>query len=102
MKTNNILMIVLAAVVGGGVLWLAPHRSLAADKALSGRKILYYACPMHSSVKAGKPGDCPICGMALRPVYGDTGSTNTPPVVPGTNPPAAQMPGCCSPGGCCR
>src|SRR5450756_1837667 len=100
MKTKTFLIIALAAVLGGSAMWLAPHRSLAADTAASGRKILYYTCPMHPSVKADKPGDCPICGMALRPAYGDNGGTNTPPAAAGTNKPAAMMPGCCSPGGC--
>jgi len=102
MKTKTILMIALAAVLGGSVLWLAPHRALAADTKSAGRKILNYACPMHPSVKAAKPGDCPLCGMALRPVYADNGSNNTPPAAAATNRPAATMPGCCSPGGCCR
>ena len=101
MNTKTILMITLAAGLGGGALWLAPHNSLAADTKVAGRKVLYYACPMHPSVKAAKPGDCPICGMVLRPVYGDTGGTNAPPAMADTNQPAA-MPGCCSPGGCCR
>ena len=26
-----------------------------------------YACPMHPEVRALKPGECPICGMALEP-----------------------------------
>ena len=102
MKAKYLLMIVLAAIVGSSVLWGVPHRSFAADKAPSVHKILYYTCPMHPSVRADQPGDCRICGMALRPVYGNTGGTNTPPAAPGTNPPAAQLPGCCSPGGCCR
>jgi len=101
MKTKTILMIAMAAVLGGSTLWLAPHRALAADTKSTGRKVLYYTCPMHPSVKAPKPGDCPICGMALRPVYADNNSTNTPPAT-GTYQPAAKMPGCCSPGGCCR
>ena len=27
-----------------------------------------YTCPMHPEVRAGKPGSCPKCGMALEPV----------------------------------
>jgi membrane fusion protein, copper/silver efflux system len=100
MKTKTILIIALAAVLGGSAMWLAPHRSWAADTTSAGHKILYYTCPMHPSVKSDKPGSCPICGMTLKPVYGNNGGTNTPPAVAGTNKPAAMMPGCCSPGGC--
>jgi len=27
-----------------------------------------YSCPMHPEVRAGAPGDCPLCGMALVPL----------------------------------
>lgn len=100
MKTKTILIIALAAAIGGSLLWIAPHNSLAADTATSAHKILYYTCPMHPSVKSDKPGDCSICGMALRPVYEDDTGTNTPPAMAGTNQSMAMMPGCCSPGGC--
>jgi hypothetical protein len=100
MKTKTILIIALAAVIGGGVLWLAPHRSWAADTPAAGRKVLYYTCPMHSSLKADRPGNCSICGMTLQPVYEKTKGTNAPPAAVNTNKPAATMPGCCSPGGC--
>jgi hypothetical protein len=33
------------------------------------KKILYWTCPMHPTVKMDKPGKCPICGMPLVPVY---------------------------------
>ncbi len=33
------------------------------------KKILYWTCGMHPSVKMDKPGKCPICGMDLIPVY---------------------------------
>lgn len=29
----------------------------------------YWTCGMHPQVRADKPGDCPICGMDLIPVY---------------------------------
>jgi hypothetical protein len=54
---------------------------------------------MHPSVRADKPGDCPICGMHLVPVYAP--STNTAPNTV-TNQPVVRMPGCCSQSGGCR
>ncbi|MBI5124498.1 MAG: efflux RND transporter periplasmic adaptor subunit, partial [Candidatus Omnitrophica bacterium] len=32
-------------------------------------KVAYWTCAMHPSVRADKPGKCPICGMDLIPVY---------------------------------
>jgi hypothetical protein len=102
MKTKSILTVALITALGSCILWMAPHHSLAAETAPAGRKILNYTCAMHPSVKAARPGACPICGMALRPVYADNNGTNTPPATASTNRPAAKTPGCCSPGGCCR
>ncbi len=31
-------------------------------------KGVIYTCPMHPEVRQDRPGDCPICGMALEPV----------------------------------
>jgi len=95
-------MIALAAVIGGGVLWLAPYRVMAADTTSTSHNILYYTCPMHPSVKSEKPGGCPICGMNLVPVY-DTkngAGTNTPPPAAGTNTVRLNTSGGCSSGGC--
>jgi len=62
--------------VSGGI-WFVPHRLLAQINAPSAdRKILYYTCPMHPSVKSEKPGSCPICGMTLEAVYGNDNATN--------------------------
>ncbi|MBM4055290.1 MAG: HlyD family efflux transporter periplasmic adaptor subunit [Planctomycetes bacterium] len=33
------------------------------------KKILYWTCGMHPSVRMDKPGKCPICAMDLIPVY---------------------------------
>jgi hypothetical protein len=97
MKTKNILMITLVAVLGAGAMWLAPHHMVAAETTSAGQKILHYSCPMHPSVKADKPGDCPICGMHLVPVYETGKGTNAPSATAKTNAPM-MMPGCCSAG----
>jgi Cu(I)/Ag(I) efflux system membrane fusion protein len=89
MKTKLILIAALAATLGGAAGWLAPHQLASASTAASDRKILYYACPMHPTIKYDKPGDCPICGMNLVPVYADETKTNAP---------AATPAGCCSAG----
>ena len=96
-----VLILALAALLGAGVMWSAQHR-LQSTTAVD-RKILYYTCPMHPSVKAEKPGACPICGMNLVPVYDTQGGTNNPPATANTNNPAA-LPSCCAPagGGCCQ
>jgi len=95
-------MIALAAIVGGGILWIAPGRLSAADITSAGQKILYYTCPMHPSVTSDKPGDCPICGMHLVAVYTNSSGdgTNAAPAVTNTNTSLITRPGCCDSGGC--
>lgn len=38
----------------------------------------YYTCSMHPQVRADKPGNCPICGMTLGPVYSSPKNATTP------------------------
>ena len=104
MKTKTLLMIALAATLGVSALWVATDRAVAGDAATTSRKVLYYTCPMHPSVKAEKPGACPICGMNLAPVYDTKGGTNNPPTTVNTNKTATLPPSCCSmmSGGCCQ
>jgi multidrug efflux pump subunit AcrA (membrane-fusion protein) len=78
MKTKTILVITLAAILGGSALWFVPHRPVATNATTSiGRKILYYQSAMHPWIKSDKPGKCPICGMDLVPIYADEGGTNS-------------------------
>ena len=104
MKMKTLLMIALAATLGASALWIATDRAVAGDTASTSRKVLYYTCPMHPSVKADKPGACPICGMNLVPVYDTKGGTNNSPTTANTNKTAALPPSCCSmmSGGCCQ
>ncbi len=42
----------------------------------TGSMDMIYTCPMHPQIRQPKPGNCPICGMALEP---DKVSLNAPP-----------------------
>ncbi len=82
----------LAFIIGGlacGDLSKAPPRAVSQPV---GDDIAYYTCPMHPSVKSGRPGKCPECGMELQPVYvKDTATNNAPPGTT-TNTNAAAVP----------
>jgi membrane fusion protein, copper/silver efflux system len=85
MNTKIILIIALTSALGAGAMWSAQHHRQSTT--MGDRKILYYTCPMHPSVKSDKPGSCPECGMKLQPVYADATGTNAAP---------ATASGCCS------
>jgi Cu(I)/Ag(I) efflux system membrane fusion protein len=57
--------LLLLAVVSAGSYALSKRPAAAAKQAA--QKALYQ-CPMHPSYTSDKPGECPICGMALEPV----------------------------------
>lgn len=67
-----ILAAVLTVVIGGSISLFAQTNAPSTTP-----KVLYYTCPMHPSVKADKPGDCPYCGMTLEAVYADDDATNS-------------------------
>jgi hypothetical protein len=59
-------------IVGAGC-----NKSSKESAPTSSQTVAYYTCSMHPSVKSDKPGACPVCGMALQPIY-----TNAPAVKP--------------------
>ncbi len=62
------LLLLAAASVGGYLLSRRPGGAATARS-----KQAVYLCPMHPSYTSDKPGECPICGMALEPAArGDT------------------------------
>ncbi len=48
--------------------YLAAPRSAAPDVALREAGEALWTCPMHPQIVRQKPGNCPICGMALEPM----------------------------------
>jgi membrane fusion protein, copper/silver efflux system len=60
------------------------HSAPAIETARS-RRILYWVDPMHPDYKSDRPGTAPDCGMALEPVYADSGTSSsaTVPAPPG-------------------
>ncbi len=88
MKIRIMMMAAFVVIFASIGIWLAPHRLLGQTNVPStDQKILYYTCPMHPSVKADKPGSCPICGMTLEAVYASTNATA--PSLGTNNPPTA-------------
>lgn len=66
---SRILLLLLAA----GALVAAVV--IATRDSTRGNSEARYACPMHPEVRAPKPGECPICGMALEPIGRDSAAS---------------------------
>src|ERR1700722_877091 len=81
MKSKMIFPVLVVLAIGAGIAWIATNHSFIPNAAISGgRKALYYTCSMHPWVRESKPGQCPVCGMNLTPIYaneGDAAETNS-------------------------
>ena len=88
MKFKRFVVLSVALATVALVLTACTNGSDKTPPAGSNQNVLYYTCPMHPSVKADKPGSCPICNMTLQPVYGSDVATNS----PSTNGTAAAKP----------
>ncbi|HTR40906.1 MAG TPA: heavy metal-binding domain-containing protein [Pseudomonadales bacterium] len=78
MKAKLILFAVVVLAASAGFFWVFMRQQSASVLAgSSAPRPLYYTCSMHPWVHESKPGQCPICGMNLTPVYANTaGTTN--------------------------
>lgn len=67
-RTAPVLLCLTVAFLGGYVYgqWHAKSPVVSAN---TGRRILYYRCPMHPSYRSNSPGTAPCCNMPLQPVY---------------------------------
>jgi Cu(I)/Ag(I) efflux system membrane fusion protein len=78
MNARNVF---IAAAVFGAVSTATVILSSCAKSAHEDPSISYYTCPMHPQVHSDHPGNCPICGMKLVPVYKnapESGAGNAP------------------------
>src|SRR5882762_84029 len=58
-----VLRVVLVALAAGAVV-----AALLVGRGGTVSQARRYICPMHSEVTSSRPGDCPICGMALEEI----------------------------------
>jgi Cu(I)/Ag(I) efflux system membrane fusion protein len=76
-----ILVAVVGAVLGGGVVWAVARRAgpaATADAAGHAPHGPRWQCPMHPTVVQDHPGDCPICGMKLVPMAAEAQGATAP------------------------
>jgi RND family efflux transporter MFP subunit len=76
-----------------GLSWTACRRSADQNVSTSSAKAQRYHCPMHPTYISDKPGDCPICGMALVPMKESPAGADATAAPPAAAGPAAPSTG---------
>lgn len=64
----SIFILTMVSMTGLGLFVQGCSKKTAQETAEK-EEIAYWTCSMHPSVRADKPGKCPICGMELIPIY---------------------------------
>lgn len=73
-RIHIIFIILIAIAIALGIVLFSAQKagngkSLSSVSGVGEKKVLYWTCGMHPTVKADKPGKCPVCSMPLTPVY---------------------------------
>ncbi len=58
-----------AGRAGGAASGIEQARAGGAASGKEQRQAATWTCPMHPEIRAGEPGACPLCGMALEPLH---------------------------------
>ena len=65
---NGLLLLLLLTIAGCTNAEHKKNESAASTE----KEISYYTCSMHPQIHKEEPGNCPICGMTLIPVFNDS------------------------------
>jgi cytochrome oxidase Cu insertion factor (SCO1/SenC/PrrC family) len=83
---RKICLTIFAALALVAVAPGAGARAVQRRGASTRKKVTRYTCPMHPDIVRSKPGACPKCNMALRPVKGGGAKREPPAPPPGATP----------------
>jgi multidrug efflux pump subunit AcrA (membrane-fusion protein) len=89
MTRSRVVAAVLVVLVAGGLAWTGCRQATQSGSPAAQAPAAKYHCPMHPTVVSDKPGDCPICGMALVPIEPAAAPATAPAAQAGQPTPAA-------------